>query len=640
MALKNLRNEFRYAIAGGESAIRINTDEQEDAIRTLVEVCEQFGWELRVWDHATGVVWYVGEEPESRKAKKANPQGGPAGLSMPGVTTMLGALVELWDELPQYDKKGGGTRPIITVFRNFHLAFDHNRGQVVSTIQHLAADLVQDHPQYEKLKGTMAQYKIDPESDTGKFVVGLMPEEGLLPPELKPIFKVLTHELPDEAELGHILDGVSVKNPVAEADKKKICQFALGLTRLQAEGVFGSCSVAHKTVIPDFVWKEKSEILNKEGLVALHQGKETFKNVAGLTGAKEFLTKLLAVDEFDDADPECRARGVLFVGPPGTGKSLIAKATGNELGLPTLVVHPGNWMGSLVGETEAKTRKGFQIIRAHAPCVCILDEIEKVMPSSRGGDHDGGVGARMEGTFLTQLNDIEERVMWCFTANDVERMHEAFFRAERVDATFYVGLPNQEARAAIWRLYITRFFPSHINGKPYPRYMELNVNTLLAEYRKIKKIDEAVWADKFAAALMCMTNDKRDALLEQISDNEPNGGDLVERITNRLIDDNGWTPAEIKSCCRLSRRLNEPLSQTKRRIRPVSVTAAKVIRRLEKWAADSALDAETGEIYEQSPETTALVESHTATKKKSSGKVRRKVRSLAETSEPVVEDDE
>jgi hypothetical protein len=89
------------------------------------------------------------------------------------------------------------------------------------------------------------------------------------------------------------------------------------LTRLQAEGVFGSCLVVHKRIVPSYVWQAKSEILNKEGLVELYQGKEKFKDVAGLDGAKDFLKRLLTPSEFDDSDPDVRARGVLFVGPPG-----------------------------------------------------------------------------------------------------------------------------------------------------------------------------------------------------------------------------------------------------------------------------------------------------------------------------------
>ena len=85
-----------------------------------------------------------------------------------------------------------------------------------------------------------------------------------------------------------------------------------------------------------------------------------------------------------------------------------------------------------------------------SPCVVIIDEVSKVMPAA-GGDRDGGVGSRMLGTFLTQMNDIKESIFWVFTENDISNMHEAFTRAERVDAIFYVRLPDDKQRAEVWR---------------------------------------------------------------------------------------------------------------------------------------------------------------------------------------------
>jgi SpoVK/Ycf46/Vps4 family AAA+-type ATPase len=274
------------------------------------------------------------------------------------------------------------------------------------------------------------------------------------------------------------------------------------------------------------------------------------------------------------------------------GKSLIAKAAGNELGLPTLMVHPGNWMGSLVGESEARTRKGFQIIRAHAPCVAVVDEVEKVMPKSRGHQGDGGVGARMEGSFLTAMNDIVEPVFWVFTANDVKNMHEAFFRAERIDASFYVKLPTADARAIVWRLYLKKFFPAEVDGAPFSAHLSLDFNDLLAQYGRAKKPDVSAWARKMAACLQALGEEEREAAAGRVPE-----GDLRTSVKKMVVDDEGWTPAEIRACCRLSRLLEQPLAKTARMIRPVSVSAAGVIDKLEEWATEAALDAETGEVY-------------------------------------------
>lgn len=610
--LRSLRKEFAVAVGAGEAAIRIDTDEIHDCVATLADVCEKRGWELRVFDPLAGVEWFTGKAPAAPPAK-----GGPVSLldavanssgpNQPANT--LVALHEFWKEPAKPDSAHPGEiLPVILVVKNFHLAFAQNREMLAAIIQHTVGDKISDHKDYEKLrKSVYDPHSVSGENTTGKFVVGLMPAETRLPAEVSPLFKHLVHELPDEAELRDILDGIDPPKDEEDSednaqstspeDRKKICKFALGLTRLQAEGVFSACMVQWGKVIPQYVWEQKSAILNKEGLVELYQGKEKFADVAGLNGMKEVIKNLLTPDEFDDADPDVRAKGVLACGPPGVGKSLIAKAAGNELGYPTLMVNPGNWFGGIVGESEAKTRKGFQILRAHAPCVAVIDEVEKVMPSSRGHQGDGGVSARMEGTFLTAMNDMPELIFWVFTANDVRRMHEAFFRAERVDGVFYVRLPGPAQRAALWKLYGKKFFPKEVRqGKqtvPFPRHMTTSFTDLLDELKKTKKLDATAWANKFTLPLMCLasTEDREKAVEKVRAVNEHVAAGI------KLVNDEGWSPAEIRACCRLARRLKEPLSKTQTRVRPVSVSAAEAIERLEEWAAESALDAETGEVY-------------------------------------------
>lgn len=654
--LRNLRKEFGVAVGAGETAIRIDTDEVHDCTATLTDVCKKHGWELRVFDPLVGTQWYNGEpappkdaggavvkpptlkNPSDLLAAIGNQQGG--GPQAPPSTIQV--LLDFWNEPAKPDKANQGeVLPVVLVIKNFHLAFERNTEMMCAIIQHLVGDKVGDHRDYESKLRTQVYdpHDIEATSDTGKFVVGLMPAEAQIRPEVAPLFKNLVHELPDEEELAQILEGICPTQAEEDAEdnaqtlspevRKKICKFALGLTRLQAEGVFSASMVQHQKIDPEYVWKEKSQILNKEGLVELYQGKEKFKDVAGLDGMKDYIIKLLTPDEFDDADPDTRAKGLLACGPPGTGKSLIAKAAGNELGLPILLVNPGNWMGQYVGQSEAKTRKGFQILRAHAPCVAIIDEVEKVMPSSRGGQGDSGVGARMEGTFLTMMNDLQELIFWMFTANDVRRMHEAFFRAERVDGVFYVRLPGPEQRAALWKLYGKKFFPETVQlGKQqvaFPRHMPTSVKETLEELRRAKKVNAVEWGHRFTLPLMCIADkEKRDSWIAKIR--EANGN-VAESI--RLIDDDGWSPAEIRSCCRLARRLKEPLAKTQMRIRPVKVSAAKVIEYLEEWAAEAALDAETGELYAPpAQEESGDGEVSAPSVKKDPKKVKRKVRRL------------
>jgi hypothetical protein len=599
--LSSLRQEFAVAIAAAEPAIRVNTDEVGDAMRTIVEVAEKEHLSLRIWDAVAGVRFRVGTPPAV--TPRPTP-GGPAALSAPGASAAQ-TLLDFLMELPQPDPEQAGVcQTQILVMYNFHLAVESSRTTISTAMQHLILDKVGSHPKYEENRAKFDEAGIDADTGTSKFVVALMPQESKLPPELRPIFKVINHELPDQEELKLILGGIIAplndgqKAILGSDDETKIAKYALGLTRLQAEGVF-STGIAHYATKPDFiqlltkhVWQEKSKILNEEGLVTLYQGSETFDNVVGLNGCKKLLTDLLRADELDDPNPELRSKGMALVGPPRTGKSLIAKAAGNSLELPSLMVDVGSWMGSFVGETEAKTRKGFQIIRALAPCIAIIDEVEKVMPSARGGDHDSGVSKRMAGNFMTALQDIKESVFWVFTANDVESLHEAFLADDRVDAVVYVHMPGPEQRAACWKMYIEKFFPAEVMGKAFTRHLTTDFDEVYRDYLAQPETAAPDLDNKLVAALMCMPagSAQRTSALKIMHDYK-----RLAKIT--AIDDSTWTPARIKACCRLARKRRLPLSDIAKMMPRSQRNLEQAITRLERWAVDEAIDAETGEAY-------------------------------------------
>jgi SpoVK/Ycf46/Vps4 family AAA+-type ATPase len=120
-----------------------------------------------------------------------------------------------------------------------------------------------------------------------------------------------------------------------------------------------------------------------------------------------------------------RARGVSLFGVPGTGRSALAKALGNETGRPTLILDVGSLMGSLVGQTEERTRQALKIVDAMAPCVLFIDEIEKALAGVQSAG-DSGVSARMFGSFFTWLSDQESDVCVVATRNDVSKLPLSF----------------------------------------------------------------------------------------------------------------------------------------------------------------------------------------------------------------------
>ena len=104
------------------------------------------------------------------------------------------------------------------------------------------------------------------------------------------------------------------------------------------------------------------------------------------------------------------ARGVLLLSPPGCGKSQFCKCLGKETGRPVLILDVGTLMGSLVGQTEERTRQALQIADAMAPCVVMIDEVEMAFVGvGNSGQTDSGVSSRMFGSFLSWLEAAARR---------------------------------------------------------------------------------------------------------------------------------------------------------------------------------------------------------------------------------------
>jgi len=123
-----------------------------------------------------------------------------------------------------------------------------------------------------------------------------------------------------------------------------------------------------------------------------------------------------------------------------------------------LMLDVGALLGSLVGESEQRTRQALQIVDAMAPCVLMIDEIEKAFAGmGSSGQSDSGVSARMFGSFLSWLNDHTSDVFVVATSNDATKLPPEFGRSERFDGIFFLDLPGREQKDQIWEQYIRLF---------------------------------------------------------------------------------------------------------------------------------------------------------------------------------------
>jgi hypothetical protein len=148
-------------------------------------------------------------------------------------------------------------------------------------------------------------------------------------------------------------------------------------------------------------------------------------------------------------------KGVMLVGVQGCGKSLAAKIVAREWQLPLLKLDAGRLYDKYVGESEKHLRHALSTAESMAPVVLWIDEIEKGMAPSGGGDADGGLSRRLFGSFLTWLQEKRADVFVVATANDLSALPPELLRKGRFDEIFFVDLPDATEREAILRIHLS-----------------------------------------------------------------------------------------------------------------------------------------------------------------------------------------
>ncbi len=199
----------------------------------------------------------------------------------------------------------------------------------------------------------------------------------------------------------------------------------------------------------------KAEALGSGGPLELIDTNVTLDQVAGLQHLKDWLAiRGKAMDPKAAAVGLDPPRGVLLTGVPGCGKSLVAKGLAGTWGFPLVLLDPARLYGHYVGQSEQRLQQALESVQAMAPAVLWIDEIEKGF--AQGGESDGGVSARLLGTFLRWMQDRPAGVFIIATANDVEKLPAEFLRKGRFDEVFFVDLPTPEEREAILRFHLSK----------------------------------------------------------------------------------------------------------------------------------------------------------------------------------------
>jgi transitional endoplasmic reticulum ATPase len=153
-------------------------------------------------------------------------------------------------------------------------------------------------------------------------------------------------------------------------------------------------------------------------------------------------------------------KGILLCGPPGCGKTLLAKAIATESQVNFISVKGPALLSKYVGESERQVRDIFRKARQAAPCIIFFDELDALMPARGGAVSDTPVTDRVLSQFLGELDGIEELkgVLVLGATNRLDRLDPAVLRPGRFDEVVEIPLPEETERREI--------FEVHLRGKP------------------------------------------------------------------------------------------------------------------------------------------------------------------------------
>ena len=286
-----------------------------------------------------------------------------------------------------------------------------------------------------------------------------------IPVELRKDITLIDYKLPEPAEIAAILDenvqaavrkGV-VNNLTAEEIDQAIISLK-GFTAAEIKYSLNKALWGRKTIdneILPVLQDEKEQLARKDGVLEYVRSIESLDDVGGLENLKEWLVKRRRLFSPEAAKAGLNPpRGLLMMGISGCGKSLSVKAISSLWGLPLFRLDMNKVYSGNYGTPEGTFYRAIKSIEAVSPAILWIDEIEGGISSNTA--KDGGTGSHIFSAFLTWMQEKSSGVFVAATANRIDLLPAEIIRKGRFDQVFFIDLPNDTEREAIFRVHLKR----------------------------------------------------------------------------------------------------------------------------------------------------------------------------------------
>ena len=302
------------------------------------------------------------------------------------------------------------------------------------------------------------------DSTTTIIIMGITPISEI-PPQIERISSVIELPNPTEKEIKRLFNDLYMENDVEISNQHRgiddddilteMIRTLQGLQLFEIKQILRSslCRTGNKisSQTIKYALEEKKQIVKKSGIIEVIDSDVTLDQVGVLEHLIEDIEKKAIVFKnltFAQSEKAKLSlpKGILILGMPGCGKSMIAKSIANAFNVSLLRLDVNRLMGQYVGQSESNLRRALQTAEAAHPCVLWIDEIEKAFAGNESGHND--IVIRLMGHFLTWMQERKTAVYIVATANDV--MRPELMRKGRFDEVYFVDFPNQKESKAIF----------------------------------------------------------------------------------------------------------------------------------------------------------------------------------------------
>ena len=283
-------------------------------------------------------------------------------------------------------------------------------------------------------------------------------------PDLDNFIQHIPFKLPSKAVLASVVEELmeDYQNRLPKPNAKEmesILNAGTGLTTYEFEKAvaFSIIQSPEKRIEAQTIMNEKVKDINKNEMLTYWPPDIGMDSVGGMDILKEWLDQRKKA-----TTPEAHEyglpypKGMLLLGIPGTGKSLISKSMSSDWQLPLIRLDLGKTFGPLVGDSERLTREVQELIEALSPCILWIDEAEKGFAGASGLSGDSGTSKRTFGSWLTWLQERpkDKLIYVVMTVNDIGAMPPELMRKGRFDEIWWLDAPDGVSREQIWTIHL------------------------------------------------------------------------------------------------------------------------------------------------------------------------------------------